>query len=223
MDAERRRVLAEQALDGYLNGPAAATDATRDALGRLDDPRAVLVVEGVSDQIAIETLAARSGRDLEAARAAVVPIGGAHALARVAWAIMTRWPGARIGGLCDAAEEPVIRAALARVGLGSASGRADLERLGFYVCDADLEDELVRALGAHETVRCIDGQGDLRSFRAMQQQAAWRDRALPDQLRRFFGSGARRKLRYARVLTTAIPLSGIPRPLASAVAWLAQA
>ena len=39
--------------------------------------RTVLLVEGVSDRVAVETLAARRGRDLGAEGVSVVPIGGA--------------------------------------------------------------------------------------------------------------------------------------------------
>jgi hypothetical protein len=59
-------------------------------------------------------------------------------------------PGIRpasLAGLCDAAEEGYFRRALARAGVGSPLSRADMEALGFYVCGADLEEELIRALG----------------------------------------------------------------------------
>jgi len=49
-------------LAGYVSGPAAATQATGLALARAVGARAVVLVEGVSDQIAVETLAGRRGR-----------------------------------------------------------------------------------------------------------------------------------------------------------------
>jgi hypothetical protein len=42
---------------------------------------------------------------------------------------------------------------------------------------------------------------------------AWRGRAAGDQLRRFMGSGGRRKIRYARLLVDALALDRVPRPL----------
>jgi len=42
---------------------------------------------------------------------------------------------------------------------------------------------------------------------------AWRDRATEEQLRRFMGSGGRRKIRYARYLVDALDLDRVPRPL----------
>ena len=54
----------------------------------------------------------------------------------------------RLAGICDAGEEDDFRRGLERAGLGSRLTRTDMERLGFFVCAADLEDELIRALGA---------------------------------------------------------------------------
>jgi len=82
MATTSRRELARRALDGYVTGPAAATQATVRALAKVESAVAVVLVEGVSDQIALETAAAGRGRDLEAERVVVVPIGGAHAIGR---------------------------------------------------------------------------------------------------------------------------------------------
>jgi hypothetical protein len=56
MDGVARRELARRALAGYVHGPAAATAATALALAKADGARAVVLVEGISDQIAVETL-----------------------------------------------------------------------------------------------------------------------------------------------------------------------
>ena len=107
-----------------------------------------VVVEGVSDQIAIETLADRRRVDLAAAGIRIVRLGGAHRIGSFLDQLGLRSDGPRVAGLCDAGEEPVFRRALERTGFGSDLTRADMEQLGFYVCVADLEDELIRALGA---------------------------------------------------------------------------
>jgi hypothetical protein len=88
-----------------------------------------------------------------------------------------------------------------------------MERLGFYVCVADLEDELIRALGAASVEQVVDAQGDLGSFRTLQKQPAWQGRTNDEQLRRFMGSGGSRKIRYARLLVEALDLTQVPRPL----------
>ena len=82
MDITRRRELASRLLDGYVHGPAAATEAKSRAQAKVAAAEAVMLVEGISDQIAVETLAARRGRDLGAERVVVLPIGGAHAITR---------------------------------------------------------------------------------------------------------------------------------------------
>ncbi|MBA3380595.1 MAG: ATP-dependent endonuclease, partial [Actinobacteria bacterium] len=89
----------------------------------------------------------------------------------------------------------------------------EMERLGFYVCVADLEDELIRALGAWSVEQVAETQGDLGSFRTLQKQPAWQGRTTEEQLRRWMGSGGRRKIRYARLLVEALDLSQVPRPL----------
>ena len=193
-------------LVGYVTGPAAATKATAAALVRAEAARTVVLVEGVSDQIAVETLAGRLGRDLAAEGAVVLPVGGAHGVARYLRRFGPEGTGARLAGLCDAAEAHVVRRGLAAAGL---------ERPGFFICTEDLEDELIRAAGPARVTEVLAAHGDLRAFRTIQRQPAWRGKDEAAQLRRFLGAGARRKLRYARLLTEAISLDRIPRPLAA--------
>jgi hypothetical protein len=176
-------------------------------------PRAVVLVEGISDQTALEALAERRGRNLAAEGIAVVPIGGAQAIGRFLDLFGPVGLDVRIGGMCDAAEEDEFRRGLERAGFGSRLTRTGMEALGFYVCVADLEDELIRALGADSVEHVVDAQGDLGSFRTLQKQPAWRGRPREEQLRRFMGSGGRRKIRYARLVVEALDLGRVPRPL----------
>ncbi len=177
------------------------------------DPRAVVLVEGTSDQIALETLAERRGRDLEAEQVAIVPIGGAQAIGGFLERFGPQGLDVRLAGLCDAGEERDFRRGLERAGLGFDLTRAEMEGLGFYVCDVDLEDELIRALGADAVEQIAEAQGDLGGFRTLQKQPAWRGRPREEQLRRWMGSGGRRKTRYARLLVEALDLTEMPRPL----------
>jgi hypothetical protein len=171
--------------------------------------RAALLVEGISDRIALEAVAARSGRDLAAEGVEIVVIGGAHAIGT----FLERFRHVPVAGLCDAGEEHVFRRAVERAGFGSPQSRAELEQLGFHVCDADLEDELIRALGPDAVVELVAAHGNLHSFHTFQKQPAWRGRPLADQLRRFLCSSDRRKLRYARLIVEALEPARIPRPL----------
>ena len=180
--------------------PDGGPEATSRALERVGDARAVVLVEGFSDQIALETLAKRRGRDLEREGVAIVPIGGAQALGR----FLRRFGDRRVAGLCDAGEKDVFLRGF---------GRAGLDRRDFHVCVEDLEDELIRALGADAVEAVLEANGDLDPFRTFQKQPAWRGRRVEAQLRRFMGSADRRKLRYARLLVEALELEAMPRPL----------
>ena len=218
MDLARRRDLAGRLLDGYVHGPAAATEATARALAKAAVADAVVLVEGVSDQIAVESLAVRSGRDLAAEGVVVVPVGGAHAVTRYLRQFGPAGAGLALAGLCDLGEEDVFRRGLARAGVGSPGTRQDMERLGFYVCVEDLEDELVRAIGTARVEELIGSQGDDGSFRSLQRQPQWRGQPVAAQLRRFFSSGSTRKLRYARLLAGAVSLDRLPHPLEALLA-----
>src|SRR4029450_3944248 len=121
-------------------------------------PLAVVLVEGSSDQVALEALAQRRGRDLAGEGVAVVAMGGARNIRRFLERFGPRGLDVRLAGLCDAGEEADFRRGLEQAGLGSGIGRADMEALGFYVCDADLEDELIRCVGAAAVERGVEAQ-----------------------------------------------------------------
>jgi hypothetical protein len=187
---------------------------TRDARGVVDERlRAVVLVEGPSDQVAIEALAARRGRDLDAEGVSVVPIGGATAIGRFLELFGPRGANVRLAGLCDVGEERAFRRGLQRIGLGSDLGRAAMERLGFFVCIADLEDELIRALGADAVEHVVETQGELGSFRILQKQPAHQGRTVEAQLHRFMGTRSGRKVQYAPLLIDALGMRQVPRPL----------
>lgn len=213
-----RRELARSALAGYATGPGATTVATARALTKVGDAATVVLVEGVSDQIALETAAAGRGRNLEAERVVILPIGGAHAIGRILAGLGTR---VRLAGLCDLAEEGIFRRALTTARLGSPGTRAEMEQLGFYVCVNDLEEELIRAVGAEGIDALLASQGDFRSFRSFQRQPAWRGRDPDAQIYRFLRSSSLRNLRYARLLVeAALDRERLPRPLDALLATI---
>ena len=177
------------------------------------DPRAVVLVEGVSDQRALEALARRRGRDLDAEGVSIVAIDGSKNIGRALERFGPGGRGLRLAGLCDAGEARDFRRGLERVGFGSNLTPEDMERLGFYVCVEDLEDELIRALGVEAVERVLESEGELDAFRTFQRQPAWRERAHAEQLRRFFGTYSGRKIRSAPLLVNALALRDVPRPL----------
>lgn len=149
----------------------------------------VVLVEGISDRTALETLARRRGVDVP-----IVDMGGAHAIRR----FLERYDGTRVVGLCDEGEQNVF----ARAGI-----------VEFEVCVADLEDELIRALGPDRVEDALPDR-DRSSLRTFQRQPQWRGRPLHDQLRRFLCSSDNRKLRYVPVLVEIAHDEGaVPRPL----------
>jgi hypothetical protein len=167
----------------------------------------------MSDKLALEALAHRRGRNLDAEGVAIVPIGGAGNIARFLDRFGPQGLDVRLAGLCDAGEVGDFERGLERAGLGANLTLAGMERLGFYVCVADLEDELIRSLGAAAVEQVLDAQGDLESFRTFQKQPAWRGRSIDEQLRRFFGTQGGRKIQSAALLVAALDLDKVPRPL----------
>lgn len=155
---------------------------------------AFVLVEGVTDRIALEAVAAKLGRDLAAEGIEVVPIGGAQAIRRAA----AQYDGERVVGLCDVNEERWFR----RV-LGDAT----------HVCVRDLEDELIRALGPDRVQEVVAAQGEVETFRNFQNQVFWRGRPAEEQLRRWLQNGGRQH-RYPPLLVEAMEPGEIPRPLA---------
>ncbi len=156
----------------------------------------VVLVEGITDRLALEAVAGRLGLDLTGIE--IVPIGGAQAIRRAA----AEYEGEHVLGLCDAGEERYFR----RV-LGDAA----------HVCVRDLEDELIRACGAERVEAVIAAQGELETFRSFQNQLFWRGRPVEAQLRRWLQNGGR-YLRYPPLLVEALEPDEIPAPLADVLA-----
>jgi hypothetical protein len=180
-------------------------------------PRAVILVEGVSDRRALEALAARRGRDLTDDGVRVVAMDGAGNIGRFLDRYGPRGCDVALAGLYDAAEEAAVRRGLERAGFESVGSRRALERLAFYACIEDLEDELIRALGADRVMEIVEERGELGPFRTLQKQPEWRGRPTGQQLRRFLGNSSR-KIDYAPLLVDALDLSKAPRPLVAVLA-----
>lgn len=178
-----------------------------------DRARAVVLVEGPSDRRALEALAGRRDRDLGAEGISVVSIGGATNIRSALDVFGPRGRDVRLAGLCDAAEEGDFRRGLELAGLGVDLTRDGMEELGFYVCVADLEDELIRAAGPAVVEEVIEAQGDLGSFRTFQRQPPWRGRSHAEQLQRFIGTHSGRKILTGAMLVDAVDLARMPRPL----------
>lgn len=172
----------------------------------------VVIVEGATDELALTLAARRLGRDIEAG-VVIRPIGGAHAISKVLTELAGQEPPVTLAGLYDLAEESVFLAALERAGFGSGLSRSDLERLGFFACSADLEDELIRAVGAPAFSKLADAEGDSQAWHTFQRQPAWRGQKVEQQFRRFIRSVSSRNVRYIRAIIDAMEPEQVPRPL----------
>lgn len=185
-----------------------------------------MLVEGESDRRAVLAVARLLGRDLEAAGARIVSMDGVTNLrTRLAelGADAARRPS--VLGLYDVGEAPVVArmldaagaagapAGAAGAGVAPAERVAELERRGFYACSLDLEDELIRALGAARVEGVLRDDGDLARFRVFQGQPAQRGRPVEAQLRRFSSTKAGRKKRFAAELVEMLEPAEVPRPL----------
>lgn len=179
----------------------------------------LIVVEGASDRIALETLAPRLGRDLAAEGVEIVELGGITNLRRFLCDTLPGRRGLNLRGLYDVPEERYVRSALGAAGLGPIEDRLRLEELGFVACEDDLEDELLRAVGGRVTLQLLEIHGDLASFRRLQHQPAWRGWDQHRQLRRFLAARSGNKARYAAILAGAVELDRVPRPLGDMLAW----
>jgi hypothetical protein len=180
--------------------------------------RGVVLVEGNSDRVVLHTLAERRGRDLAAEGIDVVAMGGITNTRAFASHYGPRGLGVPLAGLYDAPEEAKVRHGLAAAGLGAALEPDGLTGLGFYKCSADLEDELIRALGVATVEAVIEAAGEARSLRLLAGMPAQRGWSRESVIRRFLGVRSGRKARYARLLVDALEPGRVPEPLAAVLA-----
>jgi hypothetical protein len=167
----------------------------------------VVLVEGPSDARAVEELARLRGRNLAEEGVRVQPMGGITNLGR--WLLELDHSGSRVLVLHDAGEAAYVRRAVERAGVG----------VGLHVCDADLEDELIRALGVPAVLDVVNAAGDLEPWETLTRQPFYRERPTHAVLRRFMGTTRGRKIRYAGLLVeAAVERDRVPPPLDAVLA-----
>jgi hypothetical protein len=140
----------------------------------------------------------------------LVPLGGATNARRVLNELVPA--GTHVLGLCDRNEAPYVLRALRHVGY-DVSDVESLPSHGFWVCDRDLEDELIRAAGARRALEVLTQVRLASSFATFTRQPAWTDRPFADQLHRFAGAGSGRKELLAAALTASLAPDELPLPL----------
>jgi hypothetical protein len=184
--------------------------------------RTLVLVEGDSDAAAVRALADLVRFDLGLHHVQICSAGGVTNFSRVLADFVRTHPGAAFCGMYDVADERHVRRALANAAVPVGVDEW-LEKFAFFACVADLEDELIRALGAAAVERVLDAQAELNSFRRFQAMPQHRREPVHQQLRRFLGTRATRKIRSAQRLVEALDLARLPRPLAQLGATLLEA
>ncbi len=188
----------------------------------MNPPRCVVLVEGNSDRVALCTLAQCLGRDLDDERVEVVAMGGITNTRAFATRYGPLGLALPLAGLYDIGEKAVLRRGLVAAGLAVADEPNELEGLGFYACDRDLEEELLRALGTDAVEAVIAQAGEAPSLRLLAGMPAQRGWTRLAVLRRFLGSQSGRKARYAELFVRALSPDRVPEPLAALLAHVAR-
>lgn len=178
-----------------------------------------VLVEGRSDAAALDVLATRSGRNLDAENIAVIPIGGATAIRRFLDPFGPTGLDLRIAGLVDAGEWRFFRQAI-QDDKHPELTPDEMEQLGFFICDPDLEHELVRAIGTDRVLEVIADEGHAKALAMFRNQPAQRERPLDQQLYRFMATMSGRKSKYAAALASAVDLDLMPHPIRELLRFL---
>jgi hypothetical protein len=197
--------------DAVGSWAAGGSAGPADELATLLGLRTAVLLEGPSDLAAVDALAAGRGRDLAAEGVCVLSMNGAMNAGRFAQVLGPPGLGLRLTGLCDEREQPYYARGLERAGAPGGD---------VFVCVADLEEELIRALGGDRVEDAVRAEGELRAWQTFRSQPAQRGRSRERQLRRFFGTKKGRKIHYGRVLVEALGPDEVPAPLDALFACL---
>jgi len=160
----------------------------------------VVLLEGRSDVAAVRAVATTVGLPTDAYR--LVDMGGVTNVHRY----LDTLRDGQVLGMCDAGEAHVVARAL-RI------DESELGERGFSVCDADLEDELIRACGPVVVLGVLDRLGLGARFATFRNQPAWRGRPVREQLHRFAGTTSGRKALLAGALAAELEPDQLPEPL----------
>ncbi len=195
--------------------PTMLTDEDATALARYSSPetaealfaKRIVFVEGVADRLALTTLASKTGRHLDPLGISIVALNGADTLR--AFLRLFGPPGfdVPVCGLCDLDHQSAWSKALENVGFGVNLTGAQMKTCGFFVANRDLEDELIKVIGAPECLKAIDEAGYKNGFETFCKQDTYKAMSLVVQLRNFFH---KRNVLFAPILASKIntPITG---------------
>jgi energy-coupling factor transporter ATP-binding protein EcfA2 len=150
-----------------------------------------VLVEGVSDRLALRIAAETLGVDLDARGVSIVELNGAGLFATMLELLGMSGLGIRVIGLCDADHEQQWAGAV--LGPGVYNGdRSVLAQHEVYVFDPDIEGALVDALGEQRVEALIAADGEAQGLAAFRQQPSQQQYSPREQLVRFVKKGKAR-------------------------------
>ena len=171
--------------------------------------RTVVFVEGPSDYLAFREAARVMQVDLDARGVALVSLQGAGLLGTYLTLLGPNGLDLQLRGLCDLDAEADWQSKLSAAGI-PVSDRTTMNNRGFFVCDVDLEDELVRAHDAPAVQAIIDQEGETARFNSFSGQPDNRGLPLDEQLTKF---ARKSKTRWSPRLAAALTAASMPTPL----------
>lgn len=221
-DQAQARLLFRQRLEDWRGPRATASPVEQEFAGLAERaaPLTAVLVEGVSDRAALNTLLKQHSFNQNPEEIIVVAMGGATNIGHFVKLLGQDGLQLRLAGLFDRAEIGFFLRALPLSETEIINPESALAARGFFCCDDDLEAELIRALGAAHVVELIEREGDLRSWLIFRNQPAQRERPEAKQLQRFMGTTSGRKEHYAAVLSAALTEQNIPQPLRALLNFL---
>jgi hypothetical protein len=176
--------------------------------------RTVIFVEGPSDYLALRESARVLSVDLDARGVAIVSLEGAGLLENYLSFLGPPGLDLRLRGLCDLDAEVDWQQKLTNSGIPVAD-RTRLNASGFFVCERDLEAELVKAHGDPAVQGVIASDGEAAKFAKFCQQAAYTGLSLSEQLAAF---ARKRKTVWSPRLASELVPGNVPTPLREVLA-----
>ncbi len=150
------------------------------------------------------------GKNLDGSGVSVLSLDGAGTIKHYLRLFGPQGLGVRLHGLCDEDAEGDWIDKLTNAGIDVAS-RSDLEEHGFYVCEPDLESELVAALGSTGVNQVIAEQSAEGTYNSFANQPSNSDKSEVEIQVSFCKLD---KVRWAPLLSSALAPTSVPSPIA---------
>jgi ABC-type cobalamin/Fe3+-siderophores transport system ATPase subunit len=174
--------------------------------------RKTIFVEGTSDRLVLLALARKQGRNFDAEAVSIVVLHGSGQLKTHLKILGPAGLDVNLGGLCDAHDEEAWRNALEDAHIGSDLDRQGAEEIGFFVCDPDLEGELIAAVGEGVVEELIDAEGETAAWEAFRAQPDSQGQGKADLLRAFIHK-RKRVMRYSPLIVNRLDETDVPAPI----------